>query len=236
VAPAAEESVVRRQLEVTAHLANRGAPVAPPWSDPGPHHAGDRVVTLWTYVDHDAGRPADGFAAGRALREVHDLLADFDPGDLPVFPRLDEVRRILPTLDVEAGEQRDLAEMLALAATVVLDVPVQAVHGDAWLGNVLWTPDGPLWSDFELTCVAPRELDLACNETSARDRGRTAQDDAFLAGYGDHDVELRKRLAPLELVPLTAWTYRLASAQPEFLDSARARLTWALAGLRAMSP
>ncbi len=238
VAPASEEAVVRRQVDVTAHLASRGAPVAAPWTDPGPHRAGDRVVTLWEYVDHLPEPPTDGFAAGRALREVHDRLVDFDPRDLPVFPRLDEVRRILPTLDVEATDRGELTEMLERAdvAAAALDGPVQAVHGDAWLGNVLRTAAGPLWSDFELACVGPRELDLACNETSARDRGRTAQDDAFLAGYGDHDVDLRKRLEPLELVPLTAWTYQLAASQPEFLDLARARLTWALAGLRAMSP
>jgi hypothetical protein len=53
-------------------------------------------------------------------------------------------------------------------------------------------------ADFELTCLAPRELDLACNETSARDRGRSAQ----------------------------------AADKPAYLDLARARLGWALGGLR----
>ena len=234
VAPASDEAVVRRQVDVTAHLAARGAPVAAPWQESGPHLAGDRVVTLWEYVDHDAARTPDGAAAGRALREVHDLLSDFDHRGLPVFPRLDEVRRILPTLEVDPDTAGELAEMLGLAeeAAAGLAGPVQTVHGDAWLGNVLSTTAGPLWSDFELACVAPRELDLACNENSARDRGRTSHDDAFLAGYGDHDVELRRRLEPLELVPLTAWTYRLAATRPEFLDLARTRLTWALEGLR----
>jgi aminoglycoside phosphotransferase (APT) family kinase protein len=192
------------------------------------------VVTLWDYVEHHADGPPDGLAAGRALRVVHDLLADFDARDLPVFPRLDEVRRILPTLDVDPAMGGELAEMLELAevAAAALDAPVQAVHGDAWLGNVLHASTGPLWNDFELACVAPRELDLACNETSARDRGRTGPDDAFLAGYGDHDVDLRVRLERLEVVPLTAWTFQLAATKPAYLDHAKQRLTWALAGLR----
>ena len=235
VSPASEEAVIRSQVAVTAHLAARGAPVAAPWPEPGPHPVGDRVVTLWAHVDHDAERTPDGFAAGRALRKVHEALADYRAGDLPVFPRLDDVRRILPTLDVDPATRSELAEMLELAegAAAELDVPVQAVHGDAWLGNVLWTPAGPLWSDFELACVGPRELDLASNETSARARGRTTQDDAFLAGYGDHDVDLRRRLEPLELVPLTAFTFDLAATQPEFLKLAQQRLTWALEGLRS---
>ena len=235
VAPAEEEAVVRRQVEVTAHLAARDAPVAAPWAEPGPYLAGDRVVTLWSYVDHDPEAAQDGRAAGRALREVHDALADLEDGDLPVFPRLDDVRRILPTLDVDPDEAELLAQMLALAEVAVeaVDAPVQVVHGDAWLGNVLWAPAGPLWSDFELTCVAPRELDLACNETSTRDRGRTPEDDALLAGYGEHDAGLRRRLEALELVPLTAWTYQLAAAKPAYVDLARRRLAWALGGLRS---
>ena len=63
-----------------------------------------------------------------------------------------------------------MVEAVALATSAVagLDVPLQPVHGDAWLGNVLRTPGGPVWTDFELLCLGPRELDLACNETATR--------------------------------------------------------------------
>ena len=38
-----------------------------------------------------------------------------------------------------------------------------------------------MWTDFELTCVGPRELDLTCNDTSARP-WPDPEDEEFLAG------------------------------------------------------
>jgi hypothetical protein len=229
-----EASTVRREVEVTAYLAEAGAAVAAPHDDPGPFESDGHELTMWRYVDHDPDRPIDGAAAGHALRDVHDLLADRDLPDLPHFVRLDEVRRIVPTLDVTDAEAADLAEMLARAEerVEVLDVPLQPVHGDSWLGNVLRTPEGPLWSDFELLCRAPRELDVACNENAARHRGRRPEDDAFRTAYGPVDEALLAEVSTLGLVPLTAWTFQLAALQPRAAELARTRLAWALEGLR----
>jgi hypothetical protein len=226
--------VVRRELAVTSYLAHAGAPVAAPWTEAGPHERAGLVVTLWWRVDHDPDRPLDGAAAGRALREVHDHLTDHDGAGLPHFARLDEVRAVAAILDPASAEAAELGEAIALAEVVVagLGVQLQPVHGDAWLGNVLRAPGGPVWSDFERLCLGPRELDLTCNETAARSRGRRPEDDAFLVGYGHHDAALRDRLAPLELLTLAASTYQLAASRPAYWDLARTRLTWALDGLR----
>jgi hypothetical protein len=226
--------VVRRELAVTSYLAHAGAPVAAPWTEAGPHERAGLVVTLWWRVDHDPDRPLDGAAAGRALREVHDHLTDHDGAGLPHFARLDEVRAVAAILDPASAEAAELGEAIALAEVVVagLGVQLQPVHGDAWLGNVLRAPGGPVWSDFERLCLGPRELDLTCNETAACSRGRGPEDDAFLVGYGDHDAALRDRLAPLELLTLAASTYQLAASRPAYWDLARTRLTWALDGLR----
>ena len=104
---------------------------------------------------------------------------------------------------------------LAEVAVAAFDAPLQPVHGDAWLGNVLRTPAGPVWSDFERLCLGPRELDLTCNETAARSRGRRPEDDAFLAGTAITTRDLRERAAALELLPLAAWTFQLAASRPD---------------------
>jgi Ser/Thr protein kinase RdoA (MazF antagonist) len=231
-----DPSQVVHELLVTAYLASAGARVAPPYEDPGPHESGDRTVTLWQLVDHDETAPLDAAAAARALHEIHDLLVDPaapDLSGLPHFARVDEAAGVVAALDVTGEDRAGLDQMLALAAPALarLDLPEQPLHGDAWLGNVLRTPDGPVWSDFELACRGPREVDLCANEAVARHRGRSTADDDFRAGYGAVDWDLVSRLEPLALVPITAWTFRLAQERPDFLDAARQRLARALEGL-----
>jgi Ser/Thr protein kinase RdoA (MazF antagonist) len=229
--------VVEHEIGITTYLADRGARVAPPYGDPGPHRSGDHVVTLWNLLDHDRGRPLDGHAAGRALREIHELLAEPAAAgfaDLPHFARLEEASDVVAELEVTPDDRAGLDEMLALAAVQLplLDLPFQPLHGDAWLGNVLRTPGGPVWTDFEFVCRGPREVDVATNEAVADERGRAPADDDFLAGYGAVERDLVEAVTPLSLVPFVAWTYRLAGEQPERLPIARSRLVEALAGLR----
>src|SRR5919202_5412932 len=96
------------EVEVAAFLAREGAPVAPPSDavDPGPHEEDGLHVSLWRWVDHDPGR-FDAPAAGRSLRELHDVLARC-PVELPSFDRLDEIGRLLdllrPSEVASAGE------------------------------------------------------------------------------------------------------------------------------------
>ena len=111
------------------------------------------------------------------------------------------------------------------------DVRLQVVHGDAWLGNVLRTPDGPVWSDFERLCLGPRELDLACNETAARPRPDVRRTTRSWRGTATTTPPCVDGSQPLELVPLTAWTYQLAATQPDVSRTSHdTRLTWALEG------
>jgi hypothetical protein len=216
-----------QEVELAAFLAAQGAPVAPPATevDPGPHRHEGLLVTLWAHVDHD---PAwnDPAVAGRSLRDLHKALAAY-PGVLPACDRADEVAGLLTRLEpspvASAGE---LAALRDACGRISPLPPGQPLHGDAHLRNVLWTREGPLWSDLENACSGPVEFDLA----SLLWREIPGQDDA-LAAYGDHDPALIEAAGPALTLCLAAWTLVVADRvrTEGTLAEARRRVERALA-------
>jgi Ser/Thr protein kinase RdoA (MazF antagonist) len=221
---AREPAWFAQEVALAAWLAERGAPVAPPAEDPGPHEHEGFVVTLWAHVDHDPER-ADPAAAGHALRALHEALPDY-PVALPACDRLGEVEDLLWRLSPSPLASAE--ELTALrAAAIRLDPlpPGQALHGDAHLGNVLWSPDGPLWTDLENACSGPVEYDLA----SLMWRGMPGSEES-LAAYGAHDPALVAAAQPALTLFLAAWTLVAASrvGTPEALALAVRRVERAL--------
>jgi Phosphotransferase enzyme family len=155
-----------REVAVAGYLASVGAPVVAPSSlvSPGPHGRDGVAVTFFEFVE-SVDSPLDAREAGRRLRECHEALAGFE-GSLPRFGLLDEAERMV-------GRPFELRSSLE-----GLELPLQAVHGDAHLGNVINTADGPLWNDWEDTMLAPREWDLGCLHAGSGDAA------AAQAGYG----------------------------------------------------
>lgn len=136
---------------------------------------------------------ADPERAGRSLRELHEAFAAYE-GELPTCDRLDEVRRLV-----------DDAELLAFADRLA-PLDGRPIHGDAHLRNVLWTPDGPLWSDLENICRGPREYDLACLRFRP-----SPESEAAIAGYGKHDAAALDRALEYVTLFLAAVTPLVAS-------------------------
>ena len=179
-----------REVAMAGYLAAAGAPVVPPSDElpPGPHEHDGLVLSFWPYVD-EGDRPLDAAEAGRRLLRCHDLLRDF-PGVLPPLGVLDEADRMLAGLRADATLDADDAALLRRAGDDVrtrierLALPMQPIHGDAHLDNVINGPDGPLWNDWEDCFLGPRAWDLGCLVASARALGRDpAPGEAALAGY-----------------------------------------------------
>lgn len=225
---------LEREVAVARHLARRSAPVVAPSAeiDPGPHVHDGMPVTFWAYAEPAPG-PPDARAAGAALRACHDALADF-PGDLPDHAIFHEARAVLARLaggGALAAEDAALATQIGdrLAARIAaLDVPLQALHGDAHLGNVIQTRDGPLWNDLEDTHRGPRAWDLACLEAHARVFGRPAAPVAAArAGYGDAgDPALLDLMVDARAYVGLAWTLVYAPHRPDSAGRVAARLEW----------
>ncbi|KRF34389.1 phosphotransferase [Nocardioides sp. Soil805] len=146
---------LEREVSVARFLATSGVPIVPAWEDPGPHTAEGLEVSLWQWADHDAGEvPAARF--GAMLGVLHEALSVY-PHDLPTL--------VGPVTDISTALEVSSHPTLHRAASVLLPLamswPRRPLHGDAHTGNVLLTPGGPLWTDFEDVCVGPVEWDLS---------------------------------------------------------------------------
>jgi hypothetical protein len=205
------ELFLGREAALAGALAAAAAPVLAPLA--GPVAAGGRVVTLWPWVDAVAA--GDAFAAGRALRACHDALEGVNPAPFEPLGMLREARR-LATPELAPAVERAL-RMLAAA-------PARVVHCDSHPGNVLWTADGPLWSDWEDAHLAPLEWDLACLVASARLRG----DD-----FGWSEEALRAHGGPWDAALLEACVYaRVAQGAAYLAFTGRGSVVAHLAFLR----
>jgi phosphotransferase family enzyme len=228
-----------RDVAVASFLAERGGAVVPPASElpPGPHVEAGLAITFWRFVEHDPSHPPGAREAGEALRRLHEALEDY-PGELPPFTTvLDECARLIDrvqqsgsnaaaSLPAAAAQPGALDRMRAAldrirSETAAAELPPRSLHGDASPSNLLRTPAGLLWTDFEDTCAGSVEWDLACLALSAEPDAAAA-----LAGYGrappDETVEPFLEARRLQAA---LWTTLLAESHPELRARAEARMS-----------
>ncbi len=192
---------LQREISVLEFLADSGLSIAPsPLIAPGPHHRDDLWMTFVAWIP-DA-RPAtsirDPCRLGRALRELHDALGMFD-GDLADFGAMyDRTERLLGQLRPRDAQESDKIAWLGAQLAELRDevfkarIPAQALHGDVSLTNLLNTPRGLVWNDFEDTLRGPVHWDLAGYVLSLGANGASARSiRAMLDAYGwDDEQEL----------------------------------------------
>jgi len=224
---------LRREVEVSRFLGPALATQPATIIAAGPFEIDELVVSFWqreTLLD-----ALDPREAGAALAACHRALATYPREAVPYLGAWTEAvavaerARASPHL---TGDERDaIMRGMERAARIVEDVPsrsasMQAVHGDAHLGNVLCTSRGTLWTDWEDACLGPIELDLACLRSKAELFGeaREATDAACAAYDVEHDPDLVRDLGLVRNVQVIVWLAVFAERQPELVPRLHARI------------
>jgi aminoglycoside phosphotransferase (APT) family kinase protein len=167
-------------------------------------------ATFWHAVP-PVRRKATGSDLARLLRMVHRL--PDPPFALPDWDPLAIVRSRLGSVGDDAVDPEDRAFLERLIDRVEADLaglsyplPRGPIHGDAYLGNLISGPDGPVLCDFDSTCIGPREWDLTPMGVGQVRLGHPPREyRRFAAGYG-FDVmrwpgfEVLRRVRELKMV------------------------------------
>ncbi|GGD94000.1 phosphotransferase [Paenibacillus nasutitermitis] len=157
--------ILNRELLVARHLQSQGIPVLRPADlvDAGPHDVDGTWMTLWNYVPPTQ---IESPSPGETVELVNRLSIAMKafPNELPVLGvweracqsavrlRNHSDQRIKALLNVfqQVDEQmRDETRLL------------EPCHGDAHMRNLLPSPEGWIWTDFEDVSLMPAYWDLA---------------------------------------------------------------------------
>lgn len=203
------EAWFRRDALLARHTAARGVPATRPFA--APMVVDGVAVALWHHEPHDPDAVFTPVEVATRLAALHAALADLD-ADLPRFGPCEDTAQALALL---AGQVPDsvvalLREENERLRETLAAFPVRPLHGDAHPGNLLATPSGPMWNDFEDTFLGPLGWDLACLVTTGRLDGAAALA-AYPGEYSAEEVEVCVELRELFGV---AWRFVLAQHFP----------------------
>lgn len=161
---------LEREVSVLEFLAPSGLAIAPSsLIAPGPHHHDGLWMTFSAWIpDVEPSARLDGaHRLGRALRDLHDELRPFE-GDLGSLRALrEDIERLHGQLRPADARDADAISSLRARLDALREVvfesplPTQALHGDVSLSNLLHTPQGLIWNDFEDTFRGPVHWDVA---------------------------------------------------------------------------
>lgn len=214
------EDSIAFELELLAHLADRGVPVCLPIPDrdgclirPLAAPEGTRHLVLFTYAEGTPMSwelPDHRRGVGCLVAQLHDAADDFDsarerrPLDLRYL--VDEsLEALLPLLD-DRPAARDYLERFGNAlrarAEAICDQGLDwgVCHGDVAAGNVHAVADRLTMFDFDLAAAGWRAYDLAAVQWVALNRRDQGVWDDFVRGYLD-----RRPLAQADLAAVPAF-------------------------------
>ncbi|MFV2011601.1 MULTISPECIES: phosphotransferase family protein [unclassified Micromonospora] len=214
VAPAAHRCA-QREVDIAQRLFEVGSPVAA-LKTPEIFAWDDYVVTLWTYYEPVAQAipPAD---YANALGRLHAGMRRVDLPTPHFTDRVSEARTIVADHDrtprLADADRIFLADTLDRLRRAVSDSgrPEQLLHGEPHPGNLLSTPTGLLFIDFETCCRGPIEFDLAHAPDEVGDL------------YPGVDQHVLRGCRTLVLAMITTWRW---DRDDQFPDGHRLGVEW----------
>ncbi len=208
----------RRELAVTGWLAEKGHPVVPP-SPLVPAEPVQRdgfSMTFWQFVEHIKDAEITPERSAEVVAKLHAALREY-PGDLAFlngldpfipdgFAQLEDRPDLLDPADLDRARRewdvfRPILESEDAFAVAFPDATVQPIHGDAPGYNLIATPDGELYADFELVNRGPIERDLAFNGPEGIEAYNAA---AEALGLRKADERVLRTLEAVSLLQLIA--------------------------------
>lgn len=223
-----------REVEVSRFLGPDLSTVPTDAVDPGPHERDGLVISFWKRETLLAER-VDPARVGEALRRCHRALTEYPRERLPYLGAWEEVRavkaRVRDSTILSLRDQASIERAFEPAERIWESAPsrtasMQALHGDAHLGNALSSARGALWTDWEDAFVGPVEYDLACLRSKAELFGEDCEAiERATAAYGsDVDAQLVSSLGIVRNVQVVVWLALFAERQPELVPRLRARM------------
>jgi len=163
---ASAETIQKREIRVARHLHRQGVPAILPIDriDPGPHYIGGVWVTFWPYIAKTQLEPLQPAHAAELVAQLTAAMDSFKE-PLPALGAWHSVTaaaaRLRTSEDarvqalIKRYDRTDrLLRMLDPAALI-------PSHGDAHPGNLIPSPEGWKWIDFEDVSRMPAYWDMA---------------------------------------------------------------------------
>lgn len=203
-----------RETAIAAHLTRHHAPVIPLHPDlPDTAHQHEGyAMNFWQFVTATDAVP-EPREIGSTLYQCHEILRHF-PESLPSLAILHETLEILNTSFEKSYFGVATVELLKRHLQQSIDVlaplPAQPLHGDAHMGNLMMTPQGMLWTDWEDAFSGPVEWDLASIIWNAKllDNDQDFVDQvlkSYQASGGRYDESLLDQCLMARAAVMSAW-------------------------------
>ncbi|MFI5897818.1 phosphotransferase family protein [Actinoplanes sp. NPDC051513] len=220
VAPAAYQCA-QLEVDIAQQLSEAGSPVVALKASEV-FVRDDYVVTLWTYYEPVTTQAIPPVDYASALERLHAGMRRVDLPTPHFTDRVSEAQTLVADRDrtpkLADADRVFLAGALDRLRRAVSDSgrPEQLLHGEPHPDNLLSTPAGPLFIDFETCCRGPIEFDLAHAPDEVADQ------------YRGVDQHVLQDCRTLMLAMITTWRW---DRDDQFPDGHRLGIEW-LSGLR----